>query len=87
MDGTAQIIVAHELTPSMSDQGQLTPLADGVEHNLGRRPKEVSADAGYCSEANLQALADRGVSAYIAQAVPSTPMANGEGPAARLPRR
>ena len=66
VDGTAQIIVAHELTPSMSDQGQLTPLADGVEHNLGRRPKEVSADAGYCSEANLQALADRGVSAYIA---------------------
>ena len=66
MDGTAQIIVAHELTPSMSDQGQLTPLADSVEHNLGRRPKEVSADAGYCSEANLQALADRGVSAYIA---------------------
>jgi transposase len=66
VDGAAQIIVAHELTPSMSDQGQLTPLADGVENNLGRKPKEVSADAGYCSEVNLQALADRGVSAYIA---------------------
>ena len=66
VDGTAQIIVAHELTPSMSDQGQLIPLADGIEKNLGRKPKEASADAGYCSEANLQALAERGIGAYIA---------------------
>jgi hypothetical protein len=29
-------------------------------------PKEASADAGYCSEANLGALADRGIGAYIA---------------------
>ena len=27
--------------------------------NLGRKPKEASADAGYCSEANLAALAER----------------------------
>ncbi len=66
VDGEAQVIVAHELTPSMSDQGQMLPLVDGIEKNLGRKPKEASADAGYCSEANLQALADRGVSAYIA---------------------
>ncbi len=66
VDGAAQIIVAHTLTPSMSDQGQLIPLADGVEKNLGRKPKEVSADAGYCSEANLEALADRGIGAYVA---------------------
>ena len=66
VDGTAQVIVAQTLTPSMSDQGQLVPLADGVEKNLGRKPKEVSADAGYCSEANLQALADRDIGAYVA---------------------
>jgi transposase len=66
VDSKAQIIVAHELTPSMSDQGQLVPLADGIEKNLGRKPKEASADAGYLSEANLQALADRGIGAYIA---------------------
>ena len=66
VDGTAQIIVAHELTQSMSDQGQFVPLIDGIEKSLGRKPKEASADAGYCSEANLQALADRGVSAYVA---------------------
>ena len=66
VDGAAQIIVAHELTESMSDQKQFVPLIDGVEKNLGRKPKETSADAGYCSEANLQALADRGIGAYIA---------------------
>ena len=39
---------------------------DGIENNLGRKPKQASADAGYCSEANLGALADRGIGAYIA---------------------
>jgi Transposase DDE domain len=66
VDGTAQIIVAHELTPSMSDHGQLVPLADGIEKNPGRKPNEASADAGYLSEANLEALAERGIGAYIA---------------------
>ena len=66
VDGTAQIIVAHGLTHGMSDQDQLVPLIDGIKDNLGRKPKEASADAGYCSEANLEALADRDVSAYLA---------------------
>jgi len=66
VDGKAQIIVAHGLTQSMSDQDQLVPLMDGIRNNLGRKPKEASADAGYCSEANLEALAERDVSAYLA---------------------
>ena len=35
----------------MSDHDQLVPLIDGIEDILGRKPKEASADAGYCSEA------------------------------------
>jgi Transposase DDE domain len=66
VDGKAQVIVAHELTPSMSDRGQFVPLIDGIKKNLGRQPKEAPADAGYCSEANLEALASRGIGAYIA---------------------
>jgi hypothetical protein len=66
VDAEAQIIVAHGLTQSMSDQDQLVPLMDGIKSNLGRKPKEASADAGYCSEANLAALADRGINAYLA---------------------
>jgi transposase len=66
VDGTAQIIVAHSLTASMSDHHQLVPLMDGIAANLGAKPKEASADSGYLSEANLEALADREISAYIA---------------------
>lgn len=66
VDAEAQIIVAHGLTHSMSDQDQLVPLMDGIKDNLGRKPKAASADAGYCSEANLAALAEREVSAYLA---------------------
>jgi transposase len=66
VDAAAQIILAHGLTPGMSDQDQLVPLVDGIERNLGRKPKQASADAGYCSEANLAALADRKIGAYIA---------------------
>ena len=66
VDGTAQVIVAHGLTPSMSDHGQLVGLVDAVAANLGRRPNEVSADSGYLSEPNLAALDERGVVAYIA---------------------
>jgi transposase len=66
VDAEAQIILAHSLTPSMSDQDQLVPLLDEVKNNLGRTPKEASADAGYCSEANLEALAARGIGAYLA---------------------
>jgi transposase len=66
VDAKAQIIVAHALTASTSDHGQLVGLIDGIEGNLGARPKEASADSGYLSEANLQALADRGISAYVA---------------------
>lgn len=66
VDGKAQIVVAHGLTPSVSDQDQLVPLLDQIEQNLGRKPKEASADAGYCSEANFKALAEREISAYLA---------------------
>ena len=66
VDAEAQIIVAHGLTPSTSDQDQLVPLLDTIEDHLGRKPKEASADAGYCSEANLAAVAARDISGYIA---------------------
>ena len=66
VDGADQIIVAHGLTQSMSDCPQLVPLIDGVHANLGRKPNEVSADAGYCSEDNLSALASRKIRAYVA---------------------
>jgi hypothetical protein len=32
----------------------------------GRKPEQLSADAGYCSEANLEALENRNIDAYVA---------------------
>ena len=66
VDGTAQIIVAHTLTNCSSDQAQLPPLLDGIRANLGRNPDEVSADAGYCSDANLRTIGRRRIDGYIA---------------------
>src|ERR1700746_2938863 len=50
VDAEAQIIVAHDVTQSGSDCAQLLPMIDAVEANLGRRPAQASADAGYCSQ-------------------------------------
>jgi hypothetical protein len=66
VDATAQVIVAHGLDAKQSDQHQLAPIADAIEANLGRKPAQLSADAGYCSDANLAVLEDRAIDAYIA---------------------
>jgi transposase len=66
VDAGAQIIVAHELTQCGNDQGQLVPLIKAIENNLGRKPEQASADSGYCSEANLEALEAHGIDGYVA---------------------
>jgi len=66
VDGTAQIIVAQTLTNTSSDQAQLAPLLDGIKAHLGRNPDEVSADAGYCSAANLRTIGRRRIEGYVA---------------------
>lgn len=68
VDGTAQVIVAQGLIATQSDQAQLTALLDRIAADLGRTPKQVSADCGYLSEANLQALDERGIAGYVAVA-------------------
>ena len=86
VDAEAQIIVAHGLTQSMSDQDQLVAIVDGIKKSLGRKPKEASADAGYCSEANLSALADRGSALTSQLDGPSTLTEPNESSAARSPK-
>ncbi|MEQ9315341.1 MAG: IS1182 family transposase [Henriciella sp.] len=66
VDAAHQVIVAHGLTANASDQGQLVALVDAIKANTGRKPREVSADTGYCSEANLEALEQRRIRGYIA---------------------
>jgi transposase len=66
VDAHAQIIVAQDVTQSGVDCGQLVPLTDAVETNLGKKPEQLSADSGYCSEANLEALEARTIDGYVA---------------------
>jgi len=73
VDAEAQIIVAQDVTQSGVDCGQLVPLTDAIETNLGRKPAQLSADAGYCSEANLAALEARTIDAYVAAGQPRRP--------------
>src|SRR5476649_194362 len=90
VDAGAQIIVAHELTQCGSDQGQLVPLVEAIANNLGRKPEQTSADSGYCSEANLEALVERGIDGYVAPGRAKHPTAaNGKvgGPLTQLMRK
>lgn len=73
VDADAQIIVAHRLTNNGSDQDALLPLLDAVEENTGDMPDEVSADNGFCSEANLAGLVGRTVRGYVAAGRASKP--------------
>lgn len=90
VDAHAQVIVAHDLTQCGNDQGQLVPLIEAIENNLGPKPKQASADSGYCSEANLEALDAHGIDGYVAPGRAKHPTsANGKagGPLTQRMRR
>jgi transposase len=65
VDGHRQIITAQRLTTNGADYGALAPLVDDTIRQCGRKPKAVSADAGFCNEDNLTALAARDIAGYL----------------------
>ena len=73
VDANAQIIVAHRLTNNGSDQDALLTLLDAIEENTGEMPQEVSADNGFCSEANLEGVNARNIRGYVAAGRASKP--------------
>ena len=89
VDGGHQIIVAHRLTQSAWDQDGLLPLLDAMAANTGRLPDEVSADNGFCSEANLAGLVERGARGYVATGRAKRPAAgkSNAGPLTVVMRR
>lgn len=66
VDAEHQVIVAADLTQCAADTPSLVPMLDAVVASCGREPRQLLADAGYCSEENLEALSRRGVDALIA---------------------
>lgn len=75
VDSHAQIVVAAALTQEANDKKQLLPMLEQVEQNLGRKPEQASADAGYFSEA---AVTDEKV-AGIELLVPPDRQKHGKG--------
>ncbi len=70
----AGVIVAQEVSAHHADSSRLVPMLCQVETNLKalgvpselRKPQVFTADAGYCSEANIAELELRQIDAYIA---------------------
>lgn len=65
VDTAHQVIVAQRLATNPADYAALIPLVDQAKANLGRKPREVSGDTGLATEANLEAMAERKISAYL----------------------
>jgi len=66
VDASSQVIVACELTAAPPDVQRLIPMLERIVELNGRAPAQLSADAGYASEANFAALAAANVDAVVA---------------------
>jgi len=60
-----QLIVGQSVTQETNDKQQLMPMITTIAQQSGLTPPQVLADAGYCSDANLTAIADTPIDAYI----------------------
>lgn len=60
-----QLIVGQAVTQDTNDKQQLIPMIAIIEQQSGATPTQLLADAGYCSDANLAAIADTPIDAYI----------------------
>ena len=65
VDEKVQVIVAQQVTVG-PDVKEMVSLVEQIEANLGEAPEAILADAGYYSEANDEAMFEKGVDAYIA---------------------
>jgi len=60
-----QLIVGHAVTQETNDKHQLMPMITTIEQQSGDTPTLLLADAGYCSDENLKAVAKTKIDAYI----------------------
>ena len=66
VDDAHQVIVATTLTNRSADCPEFVTMLDDIKTNCGQRPRQVVADAGYFSDANVTAAANRDIDALIA---------------------
>ena len=60
-----QLIIGQAVTQETNDKKQLIPMITIIEEQSGDTPTQLLADAGYCSDANLAAIADMPIDPYI----------------------
>jgi Transposase DDE domain len=60
-----QLIVGQAVTQETNDKKQLMPMITTIEQQVGDTPSQLLADAGYCSDENLTAIANTSIDAYI----------------------
>ena len=85
VDEHSQVVIAANVTEQAGDVAQLLPMIDAATDNLAdagidAAAKVTLADAGYCSEDNLEKIADAEIDALVAtgrirrnERVPDTP--------------
>jgi hypothetical protein len=66
VDADLQIIVAQHVSQNANDKQEVEPALQALQETTGRLPEKLSADNGYWSGDNLQALEQSGIDAYIA---------------------
>jgi transposase len=66
VDGAAQVIVAQAVTNQPPDAEHFIPMLEQAMQNCGERPRATSADAGYCSEHNIEWALNQGLGPHIA---------------------
>jgi len=60
-----QLIVGQAVTQDTNDKKQLMPMIRIVTEQSGDTPTQLLADAGYCSDENLAAIAETSIDAFI----------------------
>jgi transposase len=66
VDADHQVIVAQSVGAQQNDAEELIPIVAQIKANTGRQAEELSADTGYCSEANLKELSRRHIRGFVA---------------------
>jgi transposase len=87
VDERSQVIVAHRVAQDSVDTPQLLPTIAAVCNNLGSKPKQVLADAGYWSESNVWELRKKGIEAFIPPERVKHADARIPAPRGRMPRQ
>jgi len=59
------LIVAQQISQESNDNRLLVPLVQAVTHLCGERPQRVSADSGFFSNDNAQAMEQSHIDAYV----------------------